>query len=73
MENIIEEMIESAWRHNDYNMAALAYKLMAEMAKTINCPSNWREIGRDMAAQYGKFDNPRNNWIMLHCGLDDFG
>ena len=67
MENIIEDMICSAYRHEDYEMAAMAYKIMSEFATTINCPSNWREIGENMA---GKF--AANDWLMENCKLYDF-
>ena len=67
MENIIEDMISSAYRHKDYEMAAFAYKLMSEMASTFNCPSNWRDIGERMA---GKFQG--NDWIEDNCKLYDF-
>jgi hypothetical protein len=59
MESIIEDMISSAYRHKDYEMAAMAYKLMYEFATTINCPSDWRDIGETMA---GKFHGKCPPW-----------
>ena len=72
MEKIIDDMICAAWRHNDEEMATAAYSLMAQFAKTINCPSNWREIGRNMAGKYigVGWDN---GWIEENCKLYEFG
>lgn len=67
MEKIIEEMIWRAWRHRDYEMAAMAYKIMGEFAVTINCPSNWRSIGEKMAKKF-----KGNAWIEENCVLSDF-
>ena len=67
MENIMLDMIEAAYRHNDYEMAAHAYKLMAEFSRTVNCPSNWRSIGEKMAEKFSG-----NAWIMENCRLYDF-
>ena len=67
MENIIQDMISAAWRHNDCEMAAQAYKLMCEFARTVNCPSNWREIGSRMAAEF-----QGNEWVEENCKLYEF-
>lgn len=67
MENIIQDMIWAAWRHHDYEMAAQAYKLMCEFARTLNCPSNWREIGSRMAAEF-----QGNEWVEENCKLYEF-
>lgn len=67
MEKIIEDMITSAYRHKDYEMAAFAYQLMAEMARTFNCPSNWQDIGENMADSFSGVD-----WIEDNCKLYDF-
>lgn len=67
MKNIIDDMIESAYRHNDEEMAVMAYKLMSKFAITANCPSNWRDIGEDMAEKYSD-----NDWIEENCKLYEF-
>ena len=67
MENIIREMIWAAWRHNDREMAVQAYKIMCELAKTVNCPSNWRDIGEKMAEEFKD-----NEWVMENCCLYNF-
>ncbi len=67
MENIIQDMIEAAWRHNDREMATHAYKIMSEFASTFNCPSDWRDIGEKMAAHF-----QGNTWIEENCMLYDF-
>lgn len=67
MEKIIEDMITSAYRHKDYEMAAFAYQLMAEMARTYNCPSDWRDVGESMAEKFSGF-----NWIEENCKLYEF-
>ena len=67
MENIIEDMISSAYRHKDYEMAAMAYKLMSELATTCNAPSNWRRIGENMAEKF-----KGNEWIEEECKLEEF-
>ena len=67
MENIIEDMIFAAWRHEDREMATHAYKLMSKFADTINCPSSWRNIGSKMAEKF-----KGNEWIEENCLLYEF-
>lgn len=67
MENIIREMIESANKHHDYEMADTVYKLLSKFAYTWNCPSNWRDLGGQMEEEYAGDD-----WIMENCKLWDF-
>lgn len=67
MENIIRDMIWAAWRHKDYEMATQAYELMSEFARTYNCPSDWRDIGENMAAEFQGYD-----WIEENCKLYEF-
>jgi len=71
MEKIIDDMICAAYRHNDSEMATMAYKLMCEFARTINCPSNWRDIGERMAGKYNG-DNTFHEWVRENCNLEDF-
>lgn len=67
MENIIREMIESANNHHDYEMADVVYKLLSRFSTTFNCPSNWRNLGEQMAQEYAE-----NDWVMENCKLWDF-
>lgn len=67
MENIIRGMIESAKNHHDYEMAETTYKLLSKFANTCNCPSDWRDLGEQMAEEYAGDD-----WIMENCKLWDF-
>lgn len=67
MEQIIENMIESAGKHRDYEMAEMVYNLINELAGTFNCPSNWRDIGEKMAEKYLGDD-----WIMENCKLYEY-
>jgi hypothetical protein len=71
MEHIIEDIIWSAWRHNNRELATLAYKLMYKFATTINCPSDWRCIGENIAKKYGG-DSPFDKWVSACCLLDEF-
>lgn len=67
VENIIREMIESANNHHDYESAEFIYKLLSKFEGTINCPSNWRYLGEQMAEEYSG-----NDWVIENCKLWDF-
>lgn len=71
MEHIIEDMIQAAWRHDDREMATFAYKLMCKFATTINCPSDWRCIGDNMAKRYNSA-GLMDTWVTDNCKLYDF-
>lgn len=71
MENVIREMIWTAWRHGDREMATQAYKLMCEFAKTANCPSNWRDIGEKMKREFQGY-GAAGEWITENCFLYEF-
>ena len=65
MENIIKQMIEKAryydsLEHYDEAREMLQFvrDLIEQMATTINCPSNWRDIGTELAEEYKD-----NSWI----------
>ena len=66
MKNIIREMIEKAIYYAEnlelYDEARELLRfcrdLIEEMAETINCPSNWRDIGTELAEEYKD-----NSWI----------
>lgn len=52
MFEIICDMIELAAESKDYEMADKISDLISEFARTINCPSNWRDIGERLANKY---------------------
>ena len=60
MENIIKEMIEKAIYYKEtirsideaYELIRFTRDLIEEFAETINCPSNWRDIGSKLAEEY---------------------
>lgn len=65
MENIIREMIEKAIYYDNLEhydeareMLQFVRDLIEQMAMTINCPSNWRSIGTELAEKY-----KNNSWI----------
>lgn len=37
------------------------------MTVTINCPSNWRDIGEELAEEY-----KGNDWVMENCKLYEY-
>ena len=66
MENIIREMIEKAIYYNEtiksideaYELIRFTRDLIEEFTETINCPSNWRIIGEELAEEYKD-----NSWV----------
>ena len=66
MENIIKQMIEKAIYYKEnlkfideaYELLRFVRNLIEQMALTINCPSNWRNIGTELAEEYKD-----NTWI----------
>lgn len=64
MEELIRNMIDDAYKHHDYELADYAYRLLSQLANTINCPSNWRDLGEQFAEEYSG-----NDWIVDNCKL----
>lgn len=66
MENIIKSMIEKAIYYKEKlslydesrELLQFAAQLIEQMSLTINCPSNWRSIGTELAEEYKD-----NTWI----------
>ena len=60
MENIIREMIKKAIYYKEtiksideaYELIRFTRDLIDKFAETINCPSNWRSIGEELAEEY---------------------
>ena len=66
MKEIIKDMIEKAiWYYEQIDRVDEAYELIRfvrelidKFAETINCPSNWRDIGTELAEEYKD-----NSWV----------
>ena len=66
MKETIKDMIEKAiWYYEQIDRVDEAYELIRfvrelidKFAETINCPSNWRDIGMELAEEY-KY----NSWV----------
>lgn len=67
MENIIRDMIVYANLHHNEDMAGAVYELLSQFAQTFNCPSNWIDLGEQMAQEYAG-----NDWVMENCKLWNF-
>lgn len=67
MEKVVKDMIDCANIHRDYEMANAVYELLSQFATTFNCPSNWRDLGEQMAKEYDG-----NDWVVENCKLWDF-
>lgn len=50
-----------------FSLADIAKNLIDEMAGTMNCPSNWRDIGEELAEEYQGDD-----WVMENCKLYEY-
>ena len=58
MEQTIRLMIEQAETEENYSLIGYVKQLIDEFATTINCPSNWRDIGEEIAEEYKD-----NTWV----------
>lgn len=66
MKDTIKDMIEKAiWYYEQIDRVDEAYELIRfvrdlidKFAGTINCPSNWRSIGTELAEEYKD-----NSWV----------
>ena len=66
MKETIKDMIEKAiWYYEQIDRVDEAYELIrfvrdliSEFSYTINCPSNWRDIGTELATEYKD-----NSWV----------
>lgn len=52
MEQTIRNMINQAETEENYSLIEYARQIVDELATTINCPSNWRNIGEKLAEEY---------------------
>lgn len=58
MEETIRLMIEQAETEENYSLIGYVKQLLDEFASTINCPSNWRDLGMELAKEYDS-----NSWV----------
>ena len=77
MKDTIKDMIEKAiWYYEQIDRVDEAYELIRfvrelidKFAETINCPSNWRDIGTELAEEYKD-----NSWVfdeMEMCNYEE--
>ena len=52
MKNTIQALIDRAEENDDYASLELIGDILSEFSQTINCPSNWREIGEEIKEKY---------------------
>lgn len=67
MYSTIKELVQKAINDQDFESAVIAKSIIDELADTINCPSNWRDIGERIAEE---FEN--NEWIYEAMELWDY-
>ena len=58
MRKIIDNMIDRAVEHTDYELAKDIKSIVDTLAETFNAPSNWRDIGEELAKEIDL-----NDWI----------
>ena len=59
MKEIIRNLILKASEEKDLDLANIANDLMAKLANTFNCPSDWRNIFEELQEEFKD-----NNWII---------
>ena len=64
MYDIIKNMIRQAYEQDNYDLIENIRQLIYEFADTINCPSNWQDIGERLAQEYDC-----DTWIYKELGL----
>ena len=52
MEQTIKLMIEQAETEENYSLIGYVKQLIDKFSETVNCPSNWRDIGEKLAEEY---------------------
>ena len=67
MKNIVEDLIQIMYNCEDENARECLVNsikdLIYKLSDTINCPSNWRDIGEELAKKYSKEDSDKNRFI----------
>lgn len=64
MFEIICRMIELADESKDYEMTDEIRALIEMLATTINCPSDWRDIGKRLANKYRENAEIYDNFLL---------
>lgn len=59
MKDIISTMLDKAFEEKDLDLASIVNDLMWELANTVNCPSNWRNVLDELYEEYKD-----NEWII---------
>ena len=74
MKNIVKSIIEAAQECKNggnydtaSSLADIAKNLIDEMSSAMNCPSNWRDIGEELAEEYRG-----DGWVMENCKLYEY-
>lgn len=67
MYETIKLMIKQAEIEENYSLIEYVKQLIDEFSNTINCPSNWRDIGERLAKKYDC-----NSWIYAELSLWDY-
>lgn len=52
MYEIIKSMIKQAESEENYSLIGNVKELIDKFAETINCPSDWRDIGNRLSKEY---------------------
>lgn len=64
MEELVRKMIEEADRDKNYSLIEYVKDIVNELAVTVNCPSNWRDIGEELAREYDS-----DSWVYENLEL----
>ena len=64
MEQTIRNMISQAETEENYSLIEYTRQIVDELATTINCPSNWRNIGEKLAEEYDS-----DSWVYENMEL----
>lgn len=67
MKDIIIEMIDQAEEFENCELIETIRKLINKFVTTINCPSDWRSIGKELANKYSV-----DSWVYESLQLWDF-
>lgn len=67
MGTIIREMIMQADDERNYDLIRSVKEILDEFAFTINCPSDWRCIGSELAREYSE-----ESWTFENLELYNF-
>lgn len=76
MKQIIEDLIETMYNCEDENARESLIEnikdLIYELADTINCPCNWRDIGETLAEKYSNSDDDKETFAYNELQLYNY-